>query len=443
MTGTDAAAPTSTLRRVIAASGLGTLIEYFDYASYSYLATTIAVAFFPSEDRTTALLNTFAVFAVSFLCRPIGALVWGRLGDRLGRKRILATTILIMSGATCAVGLIPSHATIGVAAPALLLLLRMTQSFSAAGEYAGATTFVAEYSPTRSRGLMSSVVPIAAAAGFLLASLAATLLYHLVSTDAMNSWGWRIPFLIAGPLGVVGLYLRYRLEETPEFKKLLEHEQEDPAPVRSGLRTMLRPMGLLLMIMALNAGGYYVLLGYTPTYLVEETGMTQADATLAITIANAIYLFFLPGAAALSDRFGRRHTLLAAGVLLLVLSYPLVALLSVDGFLLTTVVLTGLLAVFSLNDGVFPAFFAESFGTRTRYTGFALTFNVGAVLFGGISPYVATWLIARTGNPQAPAFYLMGLALLSIIATLIVRETARRPLQEATTPAADAQITSK
>jgi MHS family proline/betaine transporter-like MFS transporter len=437
MTGTNPAAPTATtLRRVIAASGLGTLIEYFDYASYSYLATTIAVVFFPSDDRTTALLNTFAVFALSFLCRPIGALIWGRLGDRLGRKRVLATTILIMSGATFAVGLIPSHATIGIGAPALLLLLRMTQSFSAAGEYAGATTFVAEYAPARSRGLLSSVIPVCAAAGFLLASLTVTVLYRLVPADAMITWGWRIPFLIAGPLGVIGLYLRYRLEETPEFKKLLEHEQVDPTPVRSDLRSMLRNMLVLLMIMALNAGGYYVLLGYTPTYLVEEIGMTQADATLAVTIATAVYLFFLPGAAMLSDRFGRRRTLLAAGVLFLVLSYPLIKLLSIDGFLLTTVVLTVLLAVFSLNDGVFPAFFAESFGTRNRYTGFALTFNVGAVLFGGISPYIATWLIARTGNPQAPAFYLMGLAVLSIIATVMVRETARKPLQETIEPLA-------
>lgn len=429
MTSTQTAeAQPTTLRRVIAASGLGTLIEYFDYASYSYLATTIAVVFFPSDDRTTSLLNTFAVFALGFLCRPIGALVWGRLGDRLGRKRVLATTILIMSGATFAVGLIPGHATIGVAAPALLLLLRMTQSFSAAGEYAGATTFVAEYAPDKSRGRLTSVVPISAAAGFLLASLAATLLYHFVPAESMQSWGWRIPFLIAGPLGLVGLYLRFRLEETPYFKELAETERIDPESTKTGVRENLRSIGLLLMIMALNAGGYYVLLGYTPTYLVEETGMSPADATLAITIANAIYLFFLPAAALLSDRWGRRRTLLAAGALFVLFSYPLIALLSLGGFLLVTAVLTVLLAMFSMNDGVFGAFFTESFGTRSRYTGFAVTFNVGAVVFGGISPYIATWLIDRTGNPVAPAFYMMGIAALSVIATVLVRETSGKPL---------------
>lgn len=418
----------STLRRVVAASGLGTLLEYFDYASYSYLATTIAVVFFPSEDRTTALLGTFAVFALGFLCRPIGAVVWGRLGDRLGRKRVLATTILIMSASTFAIGLLPSYTTIGIAAPALLLLMRMIQSFSAAGEYAGATTFVAEYAPVRRRGLLLSVMPMCSAGGFLLAALGATLLYHLVSAESMIEWGWRIPFLIAGPLGIIGLYLRFRLEETPYFKTLVENEGVDSRPLPSSLRDNFPKFGKLLMIMALNAAGYYVLLSYAPTYLVEETGMSQADATLAITIANAIYLLFLPGAGALSDRFGRKPIFLAAGVSFVVFSYPLIALLSVGGFLMVTVVLTVMLALFSLNDGALSVTFAESFDTRTRYTGFAVTFNIGAVVFGGMAPYVITWLIQRTGNPQSPAFYLMVVAALSIIGTLLIRETARRPL---------------
>ncbi len=185
------------------AGGLGTLLEYFDYASYSYLATTIAVVFFPSEDRAAALLSTFAIFALSFLVRPIGAFIWGSLGDRLGRKTILATTILIMSGSTFLIGFIPDYTVIGLAAPALLLLLRMTQSFSASGEYAGAGTFIAEYAPPKRRGLLTSVVPMAAAAGFLLASLMATVFYATMSPEFMQTWGWRIPFIVAGPLGIL------------------------------------------------------------------------------------------------------------------------------------------------------------------------------------------------------------------------------------------------
>ena len=218
--------PPSTIRRVVLASGLGTLLEYFDYASYSYLAARPSPWSSSPGDRAVALTSTFAVFALSFLVRPLGAFVWGSLGDKIGRKSILATTIILMSGATFLIGFIPSFATIGVAAPILLLLLRMTQSFSASGEYAGAGTFIAEYAPAAKRGLLTSVVPIAAAAGFLAASLMATVLYASASPEFIQEWGWRIPFLIAGPLGIVGLWLRMRLEDTPQFRRMLELEKK-------------------------------------------------------------------------------------------------------------------------------------------------------------------------------------------------------------------------
>ncbi|MEV0702260.1 MFS transporter [Saccharopolyspora sp. NPDC050389] len=419
------------LRRVVAASGVGTLIEYFDYASYSYLATTMAVVFFPAEDRSVALLSTFAVFALSFLVRPFGALLWGSLGDRLGRKRILATTILLMSGSTFAIGLIPGYASIGVAAPALLLLLRIVQSFSASGEYAGAGIFIAEYAPDKKRGLLTGMVPMSSAAGFLLASTMTTTLYTVLPPEAMESWGWRIPFLVAGPLGLVGLYLRFRLEDTPQYRKIVEQEQNTrPATRRSPLLANLPGMGKLLLVMALNAGGYYLLLGYVPTYLIEQVGLSQADSNLVVTISLIAYIAIVPITASLSDRVGRKRTLIAACVLLIALSYPLMVVLSAGGMLLATVVLVLLLAMFSLNDAVFPAFFAETFATRSRYLGFALPFNVGAVLFGGVAPYVATWLIARTGNPHSPAFFLIGVAVLSLIGVALAKETARKPLPD-------------
>ncbi|WP_309082407.1 MFS transporter [Zhihengliuella sp.] len=425
------------LRRVITASGLGTMLEYFDYASYSYLATTLAVVFFAQQDHSVALLSTFAIFALSFVIRPLGALLWGTLGDRIGRKRVLATTILLMSGSTFLIAFIPGYAAIGIAAPALLLLLRMTQSFSAAGEYAGAGIFIAEYAPDHRRGILTSVVPMSSAAGFLLASLMATVLYSSLSTDSMESWGWRIPFLIAGPLGLIGLYLRFRLEETPHYRRLIEKEQERRAsslperrePAARRFAAALPGMGRLLLVMALNAGGYYLLLGYVPTYLIEEAGMSQADSNLASTVALVLYIGMLPAAAALSDRFGRRRTLFAASALLIVFSYPLMTLLSNGGLLVAVGVLLLFLGMFSLNDGVFPAFFAETFATRSRYLGFSLPFNVGAVLFGGIAPYTATWLIAQTGNAHSPAFFLIGVAVLSLIGVILSRETSQTPLR--------------
>jgi len=432
----------TTLRRVITASGLGTVLEYFDYASYSYLATTLATVFFPTEDHSVALMSTFAVFALSFLVRPLGAFVWGILGDRVGRKRILATTILLMSGSTFLIGFLPGYASIGFAAPVLLLLLRMTQSFSAAGEYAGASTFIAEYAPDRNRGLLISVVPLGSAIGFLAASIMATVFYAVLPPESMQAWGWRIPFLVAGPVGLIGLYLRFRLEETPQFRAAMEKEKARIAASRSGVVPTASPldrgrhvlaalpsMGKLLLVMSLNAGGYYLLLSYIPTYLIEQEKMSEASSNLVVTIALVVYLAMVPAAAHLSDRLGRKRTLLISSVAFVLLSYPLMMLFSGASVVLAVVVLLAFLAIFSLNDAVFPAFFTEMLSTRSRYVGFALPFNIGAMLFGGVAPYIGTWLIHATGNPQAPAFFLIGVAVLSLIGVLISRETARKPLE--------------
>ena len=439
---TDRAQDWSVLRRVLIASGLGTLLEYFDYASYSYLATTIAVVFFPSEDRTVALLSTFAVFALSFLVRPFGAFVWGSLGDRIGRKAILATTILIMSGSTFLIGFIPSYAVIGVAAPLLLLLLRMSQSFSASGEYAGAGTFIAEYAPAHRRGLLTSVVPMAAAAGFLVASLMATVFYATMSQDFMQSWGWRIPFFVAGPLGVLGLWLRTRLEDTPQFRRVQEIEAEErrasaeqhAAQSRSRrwreVRRSLPAMIRMLLVMSLNAGAYYLLLSYIPTFLIEQAHMSESSSNLVVTIALVVYLALIPLAAAFSDRIGRKRTLIISSVAFIVLAYPIMTLFSFGGVVLATLVLIVSLVFFAMNDAVFPSFFTEMFGTRSRYLGFALPFNVGAMLFGGVAPFIGTWLIAVTGNPSSPAFFLILVGVLSLIGLLLSAETVRTPLMD-------------
>lgn len=418
-------------------------LQNLGYASYSYLATTIAIVFFPSEDRTVALLSTFAVFALSFLVRPFGALLWGSLGDRVGRKQILATTIIIMSAATFLIGFLPGYATIGVAAPILLLALRIAQSFSAAGEYAGAGIFIAEYAPPKRRGLLTSVVPMAAAGGFLLASLTATILYATLTPEAMQSWGWRIPFFIAGPLGLIGLWLRTRLEDTPQFRRIQEQERlreleeraHAPRATRSErwaeARASLPAMFKVLLVMSLNAGAYYLLLSYVPTFLIEEAGMTPASSTLVVTIGLVAQLGLIPLMARFSDRIGRRRTLIISSVAFIVLSYPIMTLLSHGGVALATAVLVIALVFFSMNDAVFPSFFAEMFGTRSRYLGFALPFNVGAMLFGGVAPLIGTWLIATTSNSSSPAFFLIFVGALSLVGLLLTPETARTELVDA------------
>ncbi|HSL35863.1 MAG TPA: MFS transporter, partial [Arthrobacter sp.] len=219
-----------TRRRVIAASFIGNFVEWFDYAVYGYLAVTIAAVFFPESDPQTGLLLTFALFAISFLVRPLGGFVWGHIGDRVGRRTALSLSILIMSGATFCIALIPGYDTIGIWAPILLLIIRVAQGFSASGEYAGASAFLVEYAPANRRGLYAAVVPASTAAGLLLGSLLAGLLTTLLSTDAMQSWGWRLPFLLAAPMGLIGRYIRTKLEDTPVFRELAAEDQAIKAP---------------------------------------------------------------------------------------------------------------------------------------------------------------------------------------------------------------------
>lgn len=420
----------SLIRRAVGAAGAGTIVEYFDYALYGYLATTIATVFFPPGNDTAALLGTFAVFGVSLFVRPVGGMFWGNLGDKVGRQRVLAMTVIIMSLATVSMGLIPGYDSIGLLAPILLFIARLVQGFSASGEYAGATAFIAEYAPDRRRGLLCSIVPATTAGGLLLGATVATLLQYNLSEEALTSWGWRIPFLLAGPLGLAGLYIRTKLEDTPRFRALERASEVAQSPLLTGIRENLRAIVLTFLIGGVNAVGFYMLLAYMPTYLSEEIGFGNFEAIFITTAALFVYIAIVPLIGALSDRLGRKPLLIGASVLFLVLTYPAFALLSQGGLAAAFVAQILLGAVLSLNDATFPSFFAEMFPTKVRYSGFALSFNVGIALFGGTAPFVATLLIAKTGSTFAPGFYLMAFAVVALVAVLLTKETAGKRLRD-------------
>lgn len=417
-------------RRVLTASFVGNFVEWFDYAVYGYLAAIISTVFFPAADRTTGLLLTFAVFAISFFVRPVGGLVWGHIGDKVGRRSALSVSILIMSVATAAIACLPTYGLVGVLSPILLLLVRIVQGFSASGEYAGASSFLVEYAPPHRRGLYAAVVPASTAAGLLFGSLLAALLTAVLSDGQMHSWGWRLPFLLAAPMGLVGRYLRYRLEDTPAFRALETTSEVARTPVLDIFKTQRRPLLLALGAALLNAVAFYVLLSYMPTYLSQELGFGETESFLATTVALATYIGFIFLTGLASDRFGRRAVLLTASALFVVFTVPAFLLLNTAGFagvVLLQVVLGGML---SLNDGTLPSFLAELFPTRVRYSGFAVSFNVANAVFGGTAPFVATLLISRSGTPIAPAWYLVAAALVSAVAVLSSRETSRTPLSE-------------
>ena len=428
------------LRRAATASFIGNFIEWFDYASYGYLATVIGLVFFPEADKSVQLMSTFAVFAMSFILRPVGAVVWGAWGDRWGRRWALSWSILIMSGSTFFIGLLPTYSAIGIAGAIGLLLLRMIQGFSASGEYAGAGTFLAEYAPPSRRGIYTSLVPASTACGLLAGSLMVTGAFWLLPDDAMNTWGWRIPFLLAGPLGLIGRYIRVHLEDSPAYQEMrAEMPQEEKSeswsePLRLLLREHLHDTLITFGVSCLNAVAFYMLLSYMPTYVHEELGFSQDTATLATSAMLVVYIISIFIMGHLSDSFGRRRMLIAACVAFIVLTIPLFVVMTKATDIVATIPLfafmtkaTGMLLVVILcqvvfaiiltaNDGTLATFLAESFPTNVRYSGFALSFNGANALLGGTTPFIVTWLIKVTGSPLAPAVYLTVVALIAMVA---------------------------
>jgi MHS family proline/betaine transporter-like MFS transporter len=417
------------LRQAIVGAGVGNTVEWYDFAIYGFLATYIADKFFPSTNDTAALLSTFAVFAVAFFMRPLGGFFFGPLGDRIGRKRVLAIVVVLMSLSTLGIGLVPSYETIGFAAPVLLVLLRCVQGFSAGGEYGSGACFLAEYAPTRHRGLVVAFLVWSVVIGFLLGSVTVTALGAVLSDDAMNSYGWRIPFFIAGALGVVGLYIRLRLRDTPEFEALQETGEVAESPLKEAMHTAWRPILQIIGLVIVHNVGFYVVFTYLPTYFTQTLGYTKTDAFISITVASIVALLLILPLAALSDRVGRKPLLIAGAVGFAVFAYPLFSLLNSGSLVAAIAAHAGLAAIEAVFVSASLAAGAELFATRVRSTGYSIGYNVSVALFGGTAPYLATWLADRTGNDLAPAFYVIAAAVASLATVLTMRETANRPLR--------------
>ncbi|HDR9286801.1 TPA: MFS transporter [Burkholderia multivorans] len=430
--------PHSLPRVAIAAAALGNATEWFDYGIYAYGLAYISAALFPGN-TASATLFALGTFAISFLIRPLGGLFWGPLGDRLGRKRVLALTVLTMSGATLLVGLLPTYATAGWLAPAALILLRMVQGFSTGGEYGGAATFIAEYAPDSRRGLCGSFLEFATLAGFSLGALLMLGFALLLGDTAMHAWGWRLPFLVAAPLGLVGFYLRSRLEETPVFRELEEqaHRREQAAPAAMPIGRLLvryaRPLLLLGgLVVALNVVNY-VLLAYMPTYMHKELGVSENMSLLIPLIGMLAMMVLLPFAGWLSDRVGRKTMWWISLVGLFVAAVPMFTLMThgVLGAFIGFAVL-GVLYVPQL--ATISAMFPAMFPTHVRYAGMAIAYNVSTSLFGGTAPIVNDWLIARTGNALIRAYYMMAACAVGLVALVAVIETRGCSLRGDTVP---------
>jgi MHS family proline/betaine transporter-like MFS transporter len=416
------------VRKAVTGASIGNAVEWFDFAIYGFLATFIAANFFPSGNETAALLNTFAIFAAAFFMRPLGGFVFGPLGDRIGRQRVLALVILLMAGSTLAIGLLPTYAAIGVAAPLLLLFLRCLQGFSAGGEYGGGAVYLAEFASERRRGFTVTFMVWSGVLGFLIGSVTVTLLQALLPADAMESYGWRIPFLLAGPLGLVGLYIRLRLEDTPQFAELSEAQQVAKSPLREAVSTAWRPILQVIGVMIIFNIGYYVVFTFLPTYFIKTLHFTKTNAFVSITLASLVALVLILPFAALSDRIGRRPMLMAGSLAFAIGAYPLFLLLNSGSLVAAIAAHCGLAVIEAVYVSAAVAAGVELFATRVRYSGFSIGYNICVAVFGGTTPYVVTWLTAQTANNVAPAYYVVAAAVVSLLAILTVKETAGRPL---------------
>lgn len=423
------------VKKVALSSFLGNFIEWFDYGSYAYYAVIISAVLFSADDPDTAdLIGTFAVFAISFVMRPIGALFWGSMGDKKGRKWTLSVSIFLMSGATFLIGCLPTYAAIGIGAPLLLLLLRMVQGFSAAGEYAGAATFLAEYAPTKKRGLYCSLVPASTAVGLLAASALAFATTALLSQEAVLSWGWRVPFLLAGPLGFIAHYIRTKLEDSPTYQAMQEvvsgEEGDTPHPVRDLFRGHLRELIISFGACTLNAVGFYAVLTYLPTYLETAVGMPTGEAQMATNIALVVYVAFIFISGKMSDRFGRKKMLIGACVGFIVFTVPAFVLLGSMNFWVILLVELVMCLILTINDGTLASYLTETFPTDVRYSGFALSFNLANAIFGGSASFISFWLISITGNDIAPAWYMVVIAVIALVAMCFTHDHSGKKLED-------------
>ncbi|MFC0849814.1 MFS transporter [Streptomyces noboritoensis] len=433
--------PPTSLPRIVAASLIGTTIEWYDFFLYgSAAALVFNKLFFPGSDPLVGTLLSFLTYAVGFAARPLGALVFGHFGDRVGRKKLLVLSLLMMGGATFSIGLLPTHATVGSAAPVLLTALRLVQGFALGGEWGGAVLLVSEHGDARRRGFWASWPQTGAPAGQLLATGVLSALTALLSDDTFLSWGWRVPFLLSGVLVLVGLWIRLSVDESPLFKAALERAEARKAaepdrvaeklPLVAVLRDHWRDVLVAMGARMAENISYYVITAFILVYATTSAGMAKQTALNAVLIASAVHFAVIPAWGALSDRVGRRPVYLIGAVGVGAWMFPFFSLIDTADFGNLVLAVTVGLVFHGAMYAPQAAFFTEMFATRMRYSGASIGAQFASVAAGAPAPLIATALLKDYDSSTPIALYVIAAALLTVIALICAQETRHRDLAE-------------
>lgn len=403
-------------KKATGVAAFGTFIEYYDFSVYGYVAATLAIVFFPGDDPVIGLLNTLLVFGSAFIVRPLGAVFFGRLGDRMGRRTSLIASITCMGVAATLTGLLPGYAQIGVLAPILLVLLRMLQGFSTGGEIGGAAAYIHEWAAPNRRSLFVSLIPSIAQLGKGLAAGLAALAAAMMPAADLAAWGWRIPFLLALPLGILCLVMRLKVEDSPEFQAINKTtEGTSKAPFKEVMTKYPKALAKVTSISLVQNLGTYIGTVFVAVYFSEVLGFTKGEASTIVLIAVLFAALLIPMAGQLGSRIGSKKVLLWSYVAYVAVTIPSFAMMNQHSFVLALLGLgLGIIPYALCQAGTYGAML-EFYPTRVRHTGVAFGHSVGAVIGGGAGPYLATWLIDLTGNTFVPAFILVGAGALGLL----------------------------
>ncbi|MCB1496175.1 MAG: MFS transporter [Bauldia sp.] len=399
---------------VTAAGIVGNVLEWYDFALYGYLATVFAGQFFPSSDAVASLIGAYSAFAVGFLARPLGGVIYGRIGDRLGRRRLLTVSVAMMGLPTFALGLLPTYESVGLLAPVLLVALRFAQGISAGGEFSGSIVFLVEHAPPKRRGFQGSLSNFGAMIGGLAGAGVAWLLTAALSSEVLDAWGWRIPFLFGIVVTAIGLWLRMGVAESPAFSDIRNTGSVEKAPVVAAIRQHPREIAVTAGLNWVPSAGYYIVFVWLATDLSTVVGMSEATALGLSTLGVLVGTLAVPLFGAAADRFGPRLVLLIAGVATLVAAAPLLLLAGTGALVFAAIAQVGLAVMMAAYLGTLPGVFVSLHGPRVRCSSLSIGYNIAVAVFGGTAPLIATALVGATGWQVAPGLYLAATALIGL-----------------------------